>query len=154
MKVSQFPGLWYFLEGSPTSHSLRLLISIHSLGLLAFSPVPSPIIWSCSCFPLHSPLSPRSLPPSASCDHLLLRRTEASSLGYFCLLHFLLCVGCIQGSLYFLADTHLSMSTYHECPFRSELMAQLGIHLKGGHQGCDVLIDGSLTWLSSERPNQ
>jgi hypothetical protein len=46
---------------------------------------------------------------------------EASLLGPFCLLHFLWPAGCILGILYNLANIHWSVSTYHACPFESEL---------------------------------
>ena len=49
---------------------------------------------------------------------------EGSSLVPFCLLTFLSSVDCILGILYFfffLANIHLLVSTYHTCPFGSEL---------------------------------
>ena len=51
----------------PPPISLSLLhISIHSLGPLDFL---SSHTWFCLLFLSHSPLSPRSLPPSAFCDY-------------------------------------------------------------------------------------
>jgi hypothetical protein len=63
------------------------------------------------------------LPPSASHDYFFpfLSGIEASSLGYFCLLPFLRSIGDILGIQYFLANTQLSVSAYHSCPFGSEL---------------------------------
>jgi hypothetical protein len=51
----------------------------------------------------------------------LLSRIEAPSLEPFCLINFLWSVGCILGILYFFANIHLSVSTYHACPFGSGL---------------------------------
>jgi hypothetical protein len=69
LRVSHSLGLWSFLEGSPTSHPLRLLISTHSLGPLGFSSPTPPHTWFCSPFPLPSPT--QSLPSSASHDYFI-----------------------------------------------------------------------------------
>jgi hypothetical protein len=47
--------------------------------------------------------------------------TEASSLGLFFFFNFLGSVRCILGILYFLANIHLSVRTYHACHFGSGL---------------------------------
>jgi len=83
-------------------------------GLLS-CPLPTYLILFSS--PIQVPLS---LPPMIIFFPLL-SEIEASSLGPSCLLHFLLSVGCILGVLYFLVNIHLSVSTYHACPFGSEL---------------------------------
>ena len=61
LKVSHFPGLWFFLWGLPTSHFPRLLISIHSLGPLGIPSVPSaisdPVPFFLSLFPIWVPPS-------------------------------------------------------------------------------------------------
>jgi hypothetical protein len=65
-------SLWYFPEGSHTSHPWWLLISIYSFGLLGFSPaspIPDPVSFFPS--PSHSPLSLRSVPPCGSSDYFL-----------------------------------------------------------------------------------
>jgi hypothetical protein len=46
-------GLWYSLECPPTSHFLRVLISIYSLGFLSVSPVLFPISDPVPFFPSH-----------------------------------------------------------------------------------------------------
>jgi hypothetical protein len=47
----------------------------------------------------------------------LLSRTETSTLGSSFLLRFIRFMSCIMGILNLLANIHLSMSTYHTCPF-------------------------------------
>jgi hypothetical protein len=47
----------------------------------------------------------------------LLSGIEASSLGPSFLFNFSGSVGYIVGILYFLANIHSSVSTYHACPF-------------------------------------
>jgi hypothetical protein len=68
---SHLPGLLYFLEGPPTSQSLRLHISIHSAVPQGFSSR-FPHTWSGFPFSIFLPLTPRSLTTSASCDYFLL----------------------------------------------------------------------------------
>lgn len=65
------------------------------------------------------PLPTRSLSLSRHMIALfsLLSRTEASSHGLFTLLNFLNSVDSILGILYFLANNHLLVSIYSECPF-------------------------------------
>jgi hypothetical protein len=79
---------------------------------LPFCPLPHHI-WSCSLF-FPSPSLP--LPP-VIISFPFLSGIEDSSPGHFCLLHLLWSVGCILGILYVLANIHLSLSTYHACPF-------------------------------------
>jgi hypothetical protein len=114
-------------RGLPHSHSLRLFISIPSLGPLGFSPVPSPspylILFPFSSLPPLSHPGP-SLPlPPVIISFPLLSGTETSSLGHFCFLLFLNSGDCILGGLYALTNIHLSVSTYPSCPFGSELLA-------------------------------
>jgi hypothetical protein len=62
-----------------------------------------------------------SLPlPTMTILFPLLGRIEAPSLGPSFLLN-LISVGYTMGILYFKANIHLSMSTYHVCTFGSEL---------------------------------
>jgi hypothetical protein len=46
---------------------------------------------------------------------------KACSFGPSFLFNFLLSVSCIIGILYFLANIHLLVNTYHACPFKSGL---------------------------------
>jgi hypothetical protein len=46
-----------------------------------------------------------------------LSEIEASSFASFFLLNFLCYIGCIMGFLYIFSNVHLSVSTYHACPF-------------------------------------
>jgi hypothetical protein len=71
-----------------------------------------------SLFSLTSPGPSLPLPP-VIISFPLLNGIEASSLGPFCLLKtdLLWSVGCILGILYFLANIHISGSTYHAYSF-------------------------------------
>jgi hypothetical protein len=51
----------------------------------------------------------------------LLRRTELSTLRSSFFFSFMWSVNCIVGIPSFWANTHLSVSTYHECSFVIEL---------------------------------
>jgi hypothetical protein len=68
-----------------------------------------------------STFPPRSLPPTPLMIAFfsLPNGTEAYSLGHFSL--FSSSVDCILGIMYFLTNIHLLVSTYHACPFGSEL---------------------------------
>jgi hypothetical protein len=65
-----------------------LFISLHSLGPLGFSPVPhlTPIPDPVPLFPSPSPLPPKSLPPSASCDYFLPSSKWDYCVGFFFLI--------------------------------------------------------------------
>jgi hypothetical protein len=123
LRLSHLSSLWYFVESPPTPGGLH--ISIHSSGPLGFSSVflliPDPVPPPTSGPSLH-------LPPVIILFPFL-SRIEASSLGPYCLLHFLWSVCCILGILYFLTNIHLSVSTYHAGPFGSRL----------AHSGCICL---------------
>ena len=95
---SHLTGLWYFLEDSPTSYPKAAYFHSFSLPseLLSYSPIPPYLILFHFLPPLASPthvllpLSPMTisfLPPS--------KGIQTSSLGAFCLLHFLWSMGCI-----------------------------------------------------------
>ena len=116
------PGSLVLSRGSPrlSSPTSRILIFIHFAGSLGISPVypttPDPV----PVFHSSSPLPPRTslpLPPmTISCP--LLSEIEASSFGHFCLIHFLTVCGLyILSILYFLANKHLYVSAYPDCPF-------------------------------------
>ena len=115
LRASYLLGLWYILEGPPTSYFLRLPVSILSACPQGFSPFPSPN-------PDQVHLSP-GLPcpcPFSLLGPSLPSRTEASSLEHFNLLRFLSSVNCWV-FCNFLANIHLLVNTYHACPFGSEL---------------------------------
>lgn len=115
-------SLW-ISRGSPISYLLQLHIFTNSSGPQGFFPVFPPylILFPFSLTPpLFHPGS--SLPlPLMIISFPLPTGTEAPSLGLFCLLHFLRSVGCILDVLYFLANIHLSVRTYHACPLGSGL---------------------------------
>ena len=98
------------------------------LGLQSFSLIQYQIMFpSLSHSYLPSPLSlsgPSPPPPPLLIDFFSLPSgTEASSRGHFSLLSFLSSVDCVFGILYFfLANIHVLVSTYHACPFGSELL--------------------------------
>jgi hypothetical protein len=68
LRFSYLPVFWCFLDVPPLSHTQRLHISTHSVGL--FSPLPLEYL---ILFPLTSPSSVplRAFSPSASCDYVL-----------------------------------------------------------------------------------
>ena len=116
LRFSHLSGSWYILEGPSTSHLMRLYISIHSAGPWGFttgSPQQYLIIF---------PLSPA---PSLPIFHLvpsvflpsgffsIASSIKASSLWPYSLLTFLSSVNCTLGMLYFLANIHLLVNTYH-----------------------------------------
>ena len=99
--MSPLPGLWYILEGSPTSYLLRLPVFILFVDPQDFNSVLTPSnTRSCSPLLLHIPFlthAPPSLPHPVIAFFSLPSGIEASSLGSFSLLTFLSSVDCILG---------------------------------------------------------
>jgi hypothetical protein len=95
--VSHFPGLWYILEGNPTSHPPRLHTSIHSAGPQGFSPV---------CHPPYLITFPFFLTWALLLINLL------EFCGFYPRYSVL---------FFFLANIHLLVSTHHACSFGFEL---------------------------------
>ena len=107
--------LWHLGLSSVYPHSSLLHTSVQFPNLLYFCPVYSHTL-SCPLFVLF----PFQVPPSLYFPWLffpLLSRTEASTLGSLFFLHFIWSVSCVLGILIFLANIHLSVSTYHMCSF-------------------------------------
>ena len=114
--ASQILGLWDFKEDPLMPCAWQLQGSIYFPGLLSFSYV-LPHTWSCLCplfssCPLSHPDNTQLLSPMIILFHIL-SGTEASSLGPSFLFNFLGSVGCIMGTLFIWANSHLSVSIYH-----------------------------------------
>ena len=125
--TSQISGVfWRVLR---TSYFLRLPLSILSVGPQGFSPFPLPNTRSGFPFPLTPPYPvhfPSQVPPSfPTCDCFLLPPKwdwgvlswthQLVDIFEFCGLYF-------GYSILFFSNIHLLVSTYHACPFGSELL--------------------------------
>ena len=118
---SPISGLWDFLKIPPTPPSPEAA-NFHIFSWCSGS-------LSCLSARLNLPLS--SLPsfhphPSLPLCPMtilfpLVSMIQASSLGPFFLSNCFESLGYIMGILYFMANTYLSVSTYHACPFGSGL---------------------------------
>jgi hypothetical protein len=113
--------------GSPQPPSCLFPFFLLALRASVLFPHPIPDQVSLSAPTPHPLPCPLSLPPSPLmiAFFCLPSGTEVSSLGHFSLVTFLSSVDCILVSwvfcTFFLANIHLLVSTYHACPFGSEL---------------------------------
>jgi hypothetical protein len=113
LRVSYLPGIWYILKGPPNSYLPKLPFSILSAGPLRFNPCLPPNTRSGSPLPLrvhfYTQVTPSISPPLIAVFSLP-RGIEVSSLWLLSWYP-----GC--SILFFLANTHLLVSTYHSFPF-------------------------------------
>ena len=104
-------------------HIQRLPVSILSAGPQDFNPVPHPQYSTTLSLHVAFPtkVAP-SLPPAVIDFFSLPNEIEVSAFGLLGVLPFLNSADCVLGILHFsLANIHLLVSTYHACPFGSEL---------------------------------